>query len=125
MLIQDLRLRAVRLDTRAEGAAQELGYRHPMGKGPDPSQLDHLERIARVAQKAADTAWRIVSFVPQGAEGPAPTAELYATELEAEVACKFLRQIIEAAENSNQAGESAVVIAANAVRLRRGHDKAK
>ena len=40
-----------------------------------------------------------------------------ASEAEAEDACTYLRTIIEAAENSNQAGEDAVVRAANAVRL--------
>ena len=42
-----------------------------------------------------------------------------ASEIEAESACKDLRQIIEAAENSNQAGENAAVIAADGSRLRR------
>ena len=40
-----------------------------------------------------------------------------ASEAQAEEACTYLRTIIEAAENSNQAGENAVVRAANAVRL--------
>ena len=42
-----------------------------------------------------------------------------ATEIAAEAASKVLRQIIEAAENSNQAGENAAVIAADGLRLRR------
>ena len=40
-----------------------------------------------------------------------------ASEEQAERACEYLRAIIEAAENSNQAGEDAVVRAANAARL--------
>ena len=40
-----------------------------------------------------------------------------ASEAEAEEACTYLRAIIEAAENSNQAGEDAVVRAAAADRL--------
>ena len=40
-----------------------------------------------------------------------------ASEEQAERACKYLRTIIEAAENSNQAGEDAAVKAADAVRL--------
>ena len=41
------------------------------------------------------------------------------TELEVEIACGDLRKIIDAAENSNQTGEDAAVIAADAPRLRR------
>ena len=44
---------------------------------------------------------------------------MMATETEAELACKDLRKIIEAAENSNQAGENAAVIAEDGARLRR------
>lgn len=44
---------------------------------------------------------------------------IMATEREAESACKSLRRIIEAAENSNQAGENAAVSAADGARLRR------
>ena len=63
MLIQDLRLRAVTLDTRAEIAATELKYKHPMGSGPKYKRLAQLERTARVAQDAADAAWRLVAEV--------------------------------------------------------------
>ena len=38
-----------------------------------------------------------------------------ASEMEAQAACEILKRIIEAAENSNQAGENAAVIAAAAV----------
>ena len=46
-----------------------------------------------------------------------PETYRQASEAQAEEACKYLRTIIEAAENSNQAGEDEVVRAANAVRL--------
>ena len=46
-----------------------------------------------------------------------------ATEVEAKEACEYLRRIIEAAENLNQAGEDAAVIAADAVRCRRNSQK--
>ena len=46
-----------------------------------------------------------------------------ASEEQAKEACKYLRTIIEAAENSNQAGENAAVRAADAVRLRRSKDE--
>ena len=45
-----------------------------------------------------------------------------ASEAQAEEACRYLRKIIEAAENSNQAGGDAVVRAAGAVRLPRAED---
>ena len=38
-----------------------------------------------------------------------------ASEIEAQAACEILKRVIEAAENSNQAGENAAVIAAAAV----------
>ena len=64
MLIQDLRCRAVALEARAEFASKELEYRLPRHvrdeTGPDKSQLDHLERTARVAHDVADAAWRLV-----------------------------------------------------------------
>ena len=46
-----------------------------------------------------------------------------ASEEQAEEACKYLRTIIEAAENSNQAGENAVVRAADAARSPRSKDE--
>ena len=46
------------------------------------------------------------------------TGTARATETEAQAACSELREIIEAAENSNQAGEDAAVAAADAPRLR-------
>ena len=46
-----------------------------------------------------------------------------ASEMEAQAACEKLKRIIEAAENSNQAGENAAVIAADAVTASRTSPK--
>ena len=46
-----------------------------------------------------------------------PKTYQQASEAEATEACKYLRTIIEAAENSNQSGENAAVRAAEAVRF--------
>ena len=62
MLINDLRARAQVLDERAAFAARELMHRRPpITDPPDTRFLDQLERTARVAQDAADSAWRLVA----------------------------------------------------------------
>ena len=72
---------------------------------------DHVRKAQRMLAELLDNS------LIRKAEGK--PARQMASEAEAEEACKYLRAIIEAAENSNQAGENAAVTAADGSRLRR------
>ena len=72
---------------------------------------DHVRKAQRMLAELLDNS-------PIRKEEGKPAAQM-ASEAEAEEACKYLRAIIEAAENSNQAGENAAVKAADAVRSNR------